>query len=556
MTGPWTWQLVMVSEPEGGAAAGKGYAELAATAEKIGAIVDSLRKVPWKGEAADAFFAYLDGLRKSATGAHDVTVDCQAKTDSATAGLAALQPTAEETAQQLNQFVTRAKELDKDGTTFGESIELMGLRAQAQGALERVRSQREELMSALAQALHVDIDALANFKPPTAPDASGISDPAQRAMVQKLSEEVNATLASLGDTERARDYATRIANASTDMERLMLLQQAADELSAAELDNLIDNLDPDQLAAAIDGGILGFGLSDEAQRELYNKLAEKLDLDSLNGLAEMLPDDPWHPDPYKELPGINDELGPDGWLQSWEPLPDAGQEVTPQSINPEDVQQRGLGDCYLQSNLYALAQTEEGRQLLANNIHLNENGTYTVTLYDEDGNKVPVTVTPDTPVTKTGDGWTSAYDDNRALWTQLYEKAFAQVEPEIGGAAGEGGGYPGINGGFTDQTLERLTGHDVQSVPPSTAGGPFGQEWLHQAEQSDQPITVSVNEDFDPAGDGPPVHGGHAYTLDHVDWNSEPPTVHLRNPWGFDHVALPMNEFQQLNGNVHVGSLK
>lgn len=556
MTEPWTWQIVMVSEPEGGTTAATGYAEMAATAEKIGTVVDSLRKVPWSGEAAEVFFGYLDGLRKSVNGAHDTAQDCQSATESAAAGLDALRPTAEETARQLNEFSATADRMaDSDeNVDFGEAMQLMVLRSQATGALERVRGQREELMDSLATPLHGSIDGLLAYRPPAPPDGSGISDPAQRAMVEKLGEEVAATQALLGDTERARDYATAIANADSDIERLALLQRAADELSAEELDNLIDNLDPDQLSAAIEGGYFGLGMSDEARRELYNQLAGKLDLDSLNGLGEMLPDDPWHPDPYKDLPGVSEDLKPDGWLLSWEPLPGAGQDVTPSSINPEDVQQSGLGDCYLQSNLFALASTEEGRQLLADNIALNDNGTYTVTLYDEDGNAVPVVVTPDTPVAGTPDGWHSEYDQNRALWTQLYEKAFAQVEGEIGGAAGEGDGYPGINGGYTDQTLERLTGHDVDSMAPNLAGGMM-EPWLHEVEQSDRPISVSVNEDYQPNGDdGPTVHGGHAYTLESIDWNHEPPLVELRNPWGHDHATLTMEQFQQLNGNVHVGS--
>jgi hypothetical protein len=63
-----------------------------------------------------------------------------------------------------------------------------------------------------------------------------------------------------------------------------------------------------------------------------------------------------------------------------QPLPGAGQPVTPASINPNDIQQRGLGDCHLQATLYSIASQPGGPDMLARNITLNPNGTYTVTL--------------------------------------------------------------------------------------------------------------------------------------------------------------------------------
>lgn len=552
--GDWTPELVLISDPKGGAYANAGFTAMAAVSEQLTGVVDSLSRVPWNGEAAEVFRGYLGGLRRSVVGATDVATACATASGTAGTELEGLRGPATETADLLNNLIDKSAALREDGVNLFEIVELAKLRGIAEGALARVRDQREEILSTLATATHTQIDALAGLRPPTAPDPSQISDPAQRALVQKLHDEIEATMAAAGDTANAREWADRIAAADSELERLWLIRAAAEALSPAELDNLMDNLDPQELAAALgEDGLLG--LSDDQRLEFYNLLGGKLDMDTLTGLGEQLPDDPWHPDPYKGIPQLNDEnLEPDGWNLSWSPIDGAGEPITADGINPEDIQQAGLGDCFLQSNLYSMAATEEGRQFLADHIQLNDNGTYTVTIYDENGNAVPVVVTPDAPMAQTDDGWSSQYDSEEHLWVQLYEKAFAQAAPQV---SGEDVGYPSINGGYTGDTLNRITGQEVNSVDMSDAGSPFVQPALQQAEQSNAPITVSVHESVDLNGDGnTDVYGGHAYSLDHIDWDSEPPMVHLRNPWGSSHATITYEQFTDLNGQIHVGQAR
>jgi len=128
-------------------------------------------------------------------------------------------------------------------------------------------------------------------------------------------------------------------------------------------------------------------------------------------------------------------------------------------IHPSDVTQGGLGDCYFLSSLAALANTERGRDLIANNIQRNPDSlTYTVYLYERDasGNlvRVPVVVSPDFPLDSSGNpvfakaGDSDPATGDQELWVMLYEKAYAKHM----------GGYAVTQAGWGAAALEILTG--------------------------------------------------------------------------------------------------
>jgi hypothetical protein len=555
----WTWDLVLISEPDGGREAGAGFEAVVDRAGRLADIIGDLRRVPWEGQAAEAFRGYLDDLRRVVVDGQGVAEQCLRATGDATAGLDALRPAAQETADKLNTFQQAVKKMgDQD---LFEMVRVQMMRAEATEALARVRDQRDDTLTTLAGVLKQQEESLLGLKAPRGPDASGISDPTERAAVEGLTREIDSTLAGSGDTDRANGLADAINGTDDDLKRRELLAKAADELTAEELDYLLDHLDTDalnSLFAAHHWWELG-GTDLAAQRELYNKLAGKVDLDTLYGLADQVPGDYWHPSPYQGVPQLGDDLGPFGDNLSWQPLPDAGQPVTPASINPDDIQQRGLGDCHLQATLYSIASQPGGPEMLANNIHLNPNGTYTVTLHRKDGTAVPVVVTPDTPVQRNGTGWSSTYDGNQALWVQLYEKAMSQTNLELsqdapvqdGHGQNHDRGYPGMNGGWPEEDYARITGEQPQVVD----SGGVSDDQLHQAEQSHRPVTVTVLDDphYTDAS-GTTLHGGHVYALDHVDWSTHPPTAHLRNPWGFDHVTMPLDDLRAHTTYLTVGN--
>lgn len=553
----WTWQLVLVSDPRGAYEAANGFSELARHAEGLAEIGQDLSKVPWTGQAADAFDEYLGKLGKSIIGAHEVSRTITNNSVTAAESLTALIPAATDAANRLNDYTTRyeayQKALSWTSGIYG-AIALLRMRAAAQAALKRVREQRDEVLDAYAKAVHRSIDALLDHAAPEPPGGLTILDPRERALVAGLAKEVSETRDKAGASERAREFIDKLNRADDEAERRELLQEAVNDFSAAELDYLMDNTDVDALKDATSARDWPISYSDKEQRELFNGLAKKLDRDSLEALASELPGDPWHPDPYGDVPKLGEKGGVEGWNLSWDNLPGTHKDVEPGDINPDHIEQNGIGDCYLQSSLQSIASTPEGRQLLADGITRNDNGTFTVMLYDDDGKQMPVVVTPDTPVAQDANGWHSEYNRNREPWHQLYQKAFAQANVELRGGDP---GYEGIVGGFSEPTMERITGKSAEDISARSLDQPFvdNRDWLKEAGAEGRPLTYETegNEDLD--GDGKnELVGPHAYSIKSVDWSTDPPMVELRNPWGPTQITkLPMDQLADAGGRIIAG---
>ena len=108
-------------------------------------------------------------------------------------------------------------------------------------------------------------------------------------------------------------------------------------------------------------------------------------------------------------------------------------------IDPNDVRQGYLADCYFLAAIQAVAQSDP--QALENLIKDNNDGTYEVTLYVHKGlisfSRTPVKITVDTTV-PTRKGTTNpvyAGKGDNELWVLLLEKAYAQYEGDYGDIA-------------------------------------------------------------------------------------------------------------------------
>lgn len=114
-----------------------------------------------------------------------------------------------------------------------------------------------------------------------------------------------------------------------------------------------------------------------------------------------------------------------------------------------DVQQRGIGDCYMLAALVDVA--DDYSALLESMFTDNGNGTWGVRLYGAGDDPLYVTVSNVLPT-----GWTAAVSATGGLWVSLIEKAYVEWEVQT---YGEANNYASINGGYASG-MSAIAGRD------------------------------------------------------------------------------------------------
>jgi hypothetical protein len=217
-------------------------------------------------------------------------------------------------------------------------------------------------------------------------------------------------------------------------------------------------------------------------------------------------------------------------------------------IDPSDVDQGSLGDCFLLASLAAIARANP--EIIRNAITDNGDGTYTVKLhfiFGPMGLKISkdVTVTPTFPLAGGGTAYAGKGDVDPSgtpeLWAMLIEKAYAKAI----------GGYDELDeGGDSEEGLAALTGKEAESwdaddyepgelltkIEKLLADG-----WALTAETIDE----SFLADFLMKAREQKVVLGHVYTIMGV--NPGAGTLDLRNPWAREHLTgFPARHFAYL----------
>jgi len=231
-----------------------------------------------------------------------------------------------------------------------------------------------------------------------------------------------------------------------------------------------------------------------------------------------------------------------------------------QDVDPNDVAQGQLGDCYLLAALAAVAKTDP--DVIRKMVRDNGNGTCTVTFHLPRlglsflGREVrQVVVTPDVPVQGEGssqpryaqvgdrevEGEGPSRKEVAELWVLLVEKAWAQVK----------GSYGAIEGGHPGQAMEAITGQASDSFRTASKGEADLLKDLEAASKAGHPVTaftppdsqVEQDETWQKLAKDKVVHGNHAYTVMGVEGRE----IRLRNPWGMRHPKpLSGAEFKTL----------
>jgi hypothetical protein len=195
------------------------------------------------------------------------------------------------------------------------------------------------------------------------------------------------------------------------------------------------------------------------------------------------------------------------------------------AVDPSDVRQGQIGDCWYVASVMAAAQGNP--DLVTQAIRVNPNGTYTVTFHDG-GRTVEITVTPDIPVVDgrpvfIANPTSDAGDGVQELWPMVLEKAAAQYF----------GDYHDIEGDWPSRALNLLSptetttvtkGSELPALADLAAGLDAGGAVLVSTDHDNRTPLYDV-----PASEGGLVQG-HAYYVSAVDGDAG--TVTVTNPWG------------------------
>ncbi|MCL2091113.1 MAG: C2 family cysteine protease [Micrococcales bacterium] len=316
-------------------------------------------------------------------------------------------------------------------------------------------------------------------------------------------------------------------------------RQVIEALGGAEIDALIAQMSDDELRQWVDqlnDSWLFGGWNASERRQLWELFASRASKDTIDRLARFT----------DELQPSFNQVGGDSARDDPTSPANTGQYgELPHSLftngaSPDDVSQGAIGDCWWIASMMAVAQANP--QVIQDAITINPNGTYTVRLYDQNGNPVQVTVTPDMVLNPDG---TPAFVDNNGqqvsgnyeLWPMVLEKAlalhygeFADIE---GGNASVGlSALTGLPSSNTDPGV--LSAQDLRSV--LDGGGAIGLSSL--ADGTHNPLYA------DTVPSAQRLRTGHAYYVSDVDVAAG--TVTVVNPWGtaqYPPLTLTYDEF-------------
>jgi hypothetical protein len=220
------------------------------------------------------------------------------------------------------------------------------------------------------------------------------------------------------------------------------------------------------------------------------------------------------------------------------------------AISLNDIHQGQIGDCFLLSSIGEIALLRPS--FISNMIHVNSNGTETVTLYEASNGRLPGwSTTAFKPVSETVtnvfpsysvDSGTSqdAVGSQKEIWPQVLEKSVATLD----------GGYAAIAcGGSPVVAMEELTGHAATFMSPANLTLAVLQSFIKAGD-----LLVMDTLPYGALPDG--LVNNHAYMFESVTGTGAAAAVHLANPWGFDQPApILLSQLSRGIAEVDIGHL-
>jgi len=227
-----------------------------------------------------------------------------------------------------------------------------------------------------------------------------------------------------------------------------------------------------------------------------------------------------------------DEGGPRG------PLPEdpkrhkwTDKNLYPHDPTAADVDQKTIGDCYLDSTMAAIANANP--QWIKDRIHYDDaTGNFDVTLWDgHEWKHIPVTQDDiDTDLANNGSSWVNNGQPNGPLWPSVVESAYAKLNypnESLGDALSNKKGVGIGSGGFAQDAMEALTGNRGTNIDPQMVWltNQHIDQSIAGALANHQPVTISTTPN------GAPLTESHVYIVEGITGTGSDAQVTLRNPW-------------------------
>lgn len=195
-------------------------------------------------------------------------------------------------------------------------------------------------------------------------------------------------------------------------------------------------------------------------------------------------------------------------------------------IEPNDLRQGQLGNCWLVSALASLATRNDIVQKLFRNNNIAANGLYEIYGYDLDTNKKICVPVDDYFAINYGGTTKFLQPQGNELWAILLEKAFSKYE----------GGYANLDGGLCDWAFKFFTGAVCKYFHKNQFGQRNIWEEVACGIKKRHIICAGSNNGRDSNSSNLGIFQGHAYSIiDAKEYTNNSTSIKLlkmRNPWG------------------------
>ena len=199
-------------------------------------------------------------------------------------------------------------------------------------------------------------------------------------------------------------------------------------------------------------------------------------------------------------------------------------------IKPEAVEQGTVGNCYFMATLASVAKTNP--QIIQRILHMNEDGTYTITF--PGARDEPITVPRPTDVELILYAQATKY----GIWAPIIEKAYGEYLSNH--AVGKSRISAENTGNATERVhhaMDLLTGQTGRwaNIPAKSA-----EELLEILDDAtaQKRILVAVTDGHDDSHENKQgIPELHAYSV--IDWDTKHDVITLRNPWGSRKLGEP-----------------